>query len=493
MTHDIEATEGHADWTVVDRGWGHAVEDFATLSEPANVREYVAMHDHLRIGPGDRLLDIACGSGLAVELSRLRGAVVAGIDASERLIAVARDRNPGADMHVGDMHALPWAEGTFDVVTSFRGIWGTTPDALAEAYRVLKPGGRLGVTVWGHIKASTGAWALAPFRLAASPKVENQAAMVALGRPGAGEALLARYGFDIVTRVRVPFVWEFTDPDLYARALASTGPAFEAIEHVGDDEFHRVAVAAAQEHLRAGLPLRAEIDVVGYLARKPPLPLVAPHFLREAPATAESEALCKEDMDELGFVMNVSRLWSWQPTTVEELFNLMGRATKDRLSFRERGLIVLATASSIDDSYCSTAWAHKLTPTIGADVAAAVLHGNDAALTPIEQAMTAWIRRVMRSATTTTPADIDELRQAGIDDDKIFAMTCYAAMRMAFSTVNNALGAHPDRQFRTDAAPEVLAAIDYGRPMGSDPIEQAELAVDQMSRHTRHVPSASRR
>ena len=471
MTSDIGAAPRGVDWTVVDRGWGHAVVDFATLSEPANVREYVSMHEHLRIGPGDRLLDIACGSGLAVELARLRGAVAAGIDASERLIAVALDRNPEADLRVGDMHALPWDDETFDAVTSFRGIWGTTPDALAEAYRVLKPGGRVGVTVWGHIKASSGAWALSPFRLAATPKVENQAAMVALGRPGAGEAMLARYGFDAVTRVNVPFVWEFTDPQLYARALASTGPAFEAIEHVGQDEFHRVAVAAAQERLRDGLPLRAEIDVVGYLAHKPSRPLTAPHFLRQAPTTPETDALCSEDLDDFGFVMNVTRLWSWQPTTVQEFFDLMGRATKDRLTFRERGLIVLATASSIDDSYCSTAWAHKLTPTVGADVAAAVLRGDDSALTPIEQAMTSWIRRVMRNATTTTSDDIDELRHAGIDDDKIFALTFYAAMRMAFSTLNNALGAHPDKQFQTSAAPQVLAAIDFGRPMGSDPIE----------------------
>ena len=45
MTNDIEVTQRHADWTVVGRGWGHAVENFATLSEPANVREYVSMHD----------------------------------------------------------------------------------------------------------------------------------------------------------------------------------------------------------------------------------------------------------------------------------------------------------------------------------------------------------------------------------------------------------------------------------------------------------------
>src|SRR4249919_2020628 len=144
---------------------------------------------------GDRLLDVACGSGLAIELARLRGASCSGIDASARLVAVARDRNPECDIRVGDMHALPWGPASFEVVTSFRGIWGTTPDAVAEIHRVLRPGGRAGITVWGHLKASPGAWALAPFRLAAAEKVDNQAVMVSLGRPGAGEQLLESYGF----------------------------------------------------------------------------------------------------------------------------------------------------------------------------------------------------------------------------------------------------------------------------------------------------------
>ena len=160
---------------------------------------------------------------------------------------MARDRNPDADLRVGDMHALPWDDGAFDVVTSFRGIWGTTPEAMAEVCRVLVPGGRVGLTVWGHIKASPGAWALAPFSLAAAPKVENQAAMVALGRPGAGETFLQNAGFTDVERIDIPFVFEFADPDLYARALASTGPAFEAMEAVGEAAFLQAAADLARE------------------------------------------------------------------------------------------------------------------------------------------------------------------------------------------------------------------------------------------------------
>jgi transposase/SAM-dependent methyltransferase len=230
------------DWTMVDEGWGRRSVEFATLSEPANCREYVALHQLLGVTKGERLLDIACGAGLAVELAALRGAECAGIDASERLVNIARDRSPNADLRVGDMHALPWDEDSFDIVTSFRGIWGTTPQALDEVRRVLKPGGRLGITVWGHIKASPGAWALSPFLLASEPKVENQAAMVSLGRPRVGEALLLDKGFEEIARNEIPCVWEFSDPATYARALASTGPAYEAIQSVGEEAFLRGCV-----------------------------------------------------------------------------------------------------------------------------------------------------------------------------------------------------------------------------------------------------------
>jgi SAM-dependent methyltransferase len=256
-------------WATVDEGWGRNVVDFATLWEPGNCREYLAVHHRLGVDAGDRLLDVACGSGLAIELARLRGASCAGIDASARLVAVARQRSPECDIRVGDMNALPWEPASFDVVTSFRGIWGTTPGAVAEIHRVLRPGGRAGITVWGHLKVSPGGWALAPFALAAAEKVDNQAAMVSLGRPGAGEQLLQSHGFLDIERMKVPYAVEFADPDLYLRALAATGPAYEAIQNVGEAEFRRAAIAEAQAHLRNGLLLRAEIDVVGYLARKP--------------------------------------------------------------------------------------------------------------------------------------------------------------------------------------------------------------------------------
>lgn len=460
------------DWTGVDRGWGHRVNDFATLSEPANCREYVALHHRLKVDAGDRLLDIACGAGLAIDLARARGASCAGIDASSRLIAVAAARNPDADVRVGDMHALPWADERFDVVTSFRGIWGTTPHALAEAHRVLAPGGRIGITVWGHIKRSPGAWALQPFSMAAAATVGNQASMVALGRPGAGEALLAEHGFEHVERITVPFVWEFSDPEMYARALASTGPAFEAIEHVGEAAFVDAAIALATERLEEGLPLRAEIDVVGYLAVKPARTSSSsrPHHLSDPVLTAEGQTLFDDDMEQDGFVMNASRLWAYQPTTMTGLFDLLGDTTSaGGLSMRQRGVLVTATASTLRDSYCSLAWGARLANVADDDTAAGVLRGDDSGLTDAERAIAVWARAVVRDPSATTDSDIDALRTVGFTDAQIFAITTYVALRIAFSSVNASLGARPDAAFRSHSPEAVRAAVTYGRPLADEP------------------------
>lgn len=256
-------------WEMVDEGWGRKASDFATLSEPGACREYVAVHQHLGVGDGDRLLDVACGSGLSLELAGIRGASCAGIDASPRLVAVAKDRNPDADVRVGDMNALPWDDESFDIATSFRGIWGTTPQAIDEVRRVLRPGGRIALTVWGNVGKSPGAWMMAPFLWASESKVRHQADMVALGRPGVGEAFLEERGFAADERVAVPFAFEYADPETYARGLAATGPAYEAIQDIGEEAFLERAAELARDHVRDGLPLRGSIELFLYVGTKP--------------------------------------------------------------------------------------------------------------------------------------------------------------------------------------------------------------------------------
>ena len=255
-------------WEMVDEGWGRRAVDFAVLCEPASCREYVAMHRRLAFEPRQRLLDVACGSGLAIELATIQGAICSGIDASQRLVAVACDRNPDSDIRVGDMRALPWDDATFDIVTSFRGIWGTTPGAVEEVHRVLAPGGRLAMTVWGDVGKSPGGWMMTPFRWATESKVQHQSDMVALGRPGIGETFLTDQGFDVGERFEVPFFLEFPDADTYARGLASTGPGFEAMQDMGEEEFLSRVAAHAADRVRDGLPLRGRVQLFGYIGTK---------------------------------------------------------------------------------------------------------------------------------------------------------------------------------------------------------------------------------
>jgi ubiquinone/menaquinone biosynthesis C-methylase UbiE len=66
-----------------------------------------------------RLLDVGCGAGRFLQLAVERGASVAGIDATEPFIELARERVPDADLLVGEMEELPYPDEFFDVVTGF--------------------------------------------------------------------------------------------------------------------------------------------------------------------------------------------------------------------------------------------------------------------------------------------------------------------------------------------------------------------------------------
>src|ERR1700736_6288201 len=139
-----------ADWAEAGRGRGARAMEWAYLLEPYARPANELLFDRVGVGDGVRLLDIACGSGFAAQLASGRGALVTGLDAAEALVTIARARTPTGDFRVGDMFALPFADGTFDVTTSFNGIWKGYEGALSEARRVLVPEGQLGLTFWGR-------------------------------------------------------------------------------------------------------------------------------------------------------------------------------------------------------------------------------------------------------------------------------------------------------------------------------------------------------
>lgn len=191
-------------------------------------------------------------------------------------------------------------------------------------------------------------------------------------------------------------------------------------------------------------------------------------FLEEPPVSPQVQALYDDDLADDGFVWNVSRLWAHQPDTLNGLFDLMSRAFKPSgLSFRQRGILVTAAASALGDSYCSLGWGGKLAKASNAALAAGVLTGSDDELTDQEKAMATWARKVAKNPNATTPADIQALRDSGLDDGQIFATTAFVALRLAFSTINDSLGAQPDAQLAESLPQEVREAVAYGRPVAT--------------------------
>jgi ubiquinone/menaquinone biosynthesis methyltransferase len=95
------------------------------------------------VQPGERALDLACGTGdIASELAA-RGASVVGLDVTYRMLQLARTKAPSMPFICGDMTSLPFRDAEFDIVSTGYGLRNVPdlPLALREIYRVLRPGG----------------------------------------------------------------------------------------------------------------------------------------------------------------------------------------------------------------------------------------------------------------------------------------------------------------------------------------------------------------
>jgi SAM-dependent methyltransferase len=121
-------------------------------------------------GPGERVLDVACGTGIVARSAAPRvgtGGTVVGLDLNEGMLRVARKASsevrPPIEWRRGDATGLPFPDGTFDVVFCQQGLqfFPDQPAALREMYRVLVPNGRVALSVLRSIEHNPGYVALA--------------------------------------------------------------------------------------------------------------------------------------------------------------------------------------------------------------------------------------------------------------------------------------------------------------------------------------------
>jgi alkylhydroperoxidase family enzyme len=131
-------------------------------------------------------------------------------------------------------------------------------------------------------------------------------------------------------------------------------------------------------------------------------------------------------------------------------------------------VLVTACASTLGDGYCALAWGARLAADSDGPTAGGVLRGDDGGLTGRERVLATWARKVTSDPNGTAAADVQELRDAGYDDAQILAITTFVALRLAFSTVNDALGVRPDEQLHTTTPAAVLDAVTFGRPIAGN-------------------------
>jgi uncharacterized peroxidase-related enzyme len=185
----------------------------------------------------------------------------------------------------------------------------------------------------------------------------------------------------------------------------------------------------------------------------------------ETPATPEGVAYLEKERAQSGYVGNLARAWAWRPDLVDA-FAALRKQLIDGATFspREIALLVCASASALGDSYCSLAWGARLAKLADASLAARVLQGADAPkLSVREAALRLWAGQVVADPNVIQSSDVDALRAAGLSEKEIFEATVFIAFRLAFSTVNDALGARPDAELAAQAPPEVREAVTYGR------------------------------
>jgi SAM-dependent methyltransferase len=216
--------------------WGAASRDWAEVAEPLSRPLHEATLTALAPLSGLRLLDVGCGAGLALRLAADRGARATGLDAAAPMIGIARERLPDADLRVGDMEKLPFADESFDVVTAFNAVqFAAEPrNAVRELARVIRFDGRVAVGVWAEPDRCETDVLFQRIR-ALAPPPPGAHAPLALSTPGVVEDLLAGAGLLLVTtgEVACPFVY----PDLGTawRGQASIGPFRRAIDIAGED------------------------------------------------------------------------------------------------------------------------------------------------------------------------------------------------------------------------------------------------------------------
>jgi SAM-dependent methyltransferase len=218
------------------RLWGTDPRAWADLAEAHNQPLFEAVLDAAGIGPGTRVLDVGCGSGLTLVLADRRGAIPSGLDISPGLLGIARERLPDAELREGDMESLPFGDAAFDAVVGVNAFQfaGDPRRALREAARVARPGGRVVASLFAAPERSQGTVVHEAMSALIPPDQADDHAPYALSAPGNLEAALADADLRVDSHGEVVCCWRYASLADAVRALLCSAGGARAIQAAGE-------------------------------------------------------------------------------------------------------------------------------------------------------------------------------------------------------------------------------------------------------------------
>lgn len=233
--------------------WGERARDWADFGESTASDLFNSILQKIKRVNGSKLLDVGCGAGMFCQIASGHGFKVSGFDASESLIAIARERMPRAEFQSGEMEELPYADQSFDVVTGINSFQfaGDIENALREAKRVTKKDGQVIIAVWGKpedCEATLIFSALGPFM----PKPPNEQGSVRkpLYTEGVLEDLTKQAGLNPGAAEEIMCIWDFENEETALRGILSAGLTALAIENFGEQKISETVSDALKQFIQ---------------------------------------------------------------------------------------------------------------------------------------------------------------------------------------------------------------------------------------------------
>ncbi len=229
--------------------WGTKARDWADYGEGTSNDLFNSVLQKIKDrSTGKNLLDAGCGAGGFCKMASDAGYLLSGIDGSDALISIARERVPAGDFHVGDIEELPFADNTFDVVTGFNSFQfaGDIVNAFGEAKRVAKKGAPVIVSYWGSPEACDASAvfaALAPYM----PTPQKASNKKPLYTDGVMESYAAEAGLHPESTEAIECIWKFENEDAALQAMLSAGITNLAVQNAGEEKVRELTSGALKQ------------------------------------------------------------------------------------------------------------------------------------------------------------------------------------------------------------------------------------------------------